>query len=123
MFPSLFNKPDKYLSVIEIFAEKKEGFTREEISKKTGITGAGLTKMLDNLERCDFILGYSKFGGGKNNVIYRLSDFYTLFYYNFVVFNKSQEKNFWQKMLLSPKISSWQGFSVDKEIILDDLFV
>ena len=81
LFSSLFNKPDKYLSVIEIFSERKEGFTREEISKKTGITGAGLTKMLDNLERCDFILGYSKFGGGKNYSI------------------------------------------VDKEIILDDLFV
>lgn len=39
LFSSLFNKPEKYLSVIEIFAEKKEGFTREEISKKTGITG------------------------------------------------------------------------------------
>lgn len=118
LFSSLFNKPDKYLSVIEIFAEKKEGFTREEISKKTGITGAGLTKMLDNLERCDFILGYSKFGGGKNNVVYRLCDFYTLFYYNFVAFNKSQEKNFWQKMILSPKISSWQGFSFELLCIL-----
>ena len=31
LFSSLFNKPEKYLSVIEIFAEKKEGFTREEI--------------------------------------------------------------------------------------------
>jgi len=113
LFASLFKNADNYLAVIRLLAQRREGYTRTEISQKTKISGTGLTTLLENLERCDFIFGYSKFNGGKNNVIYRISDFYTLFYYSFVDGNMNKDKNYWQNMLDKGKMLAWQGFSFE----------
>ena len=43
-----------------------------------------LTTILNNLERCDFVLSYSQFGNKSKGTIYRLVDFYTLFYLKFI---------------------------------------
>lgn len=79
LYQSLFKRAANYIEVVKTLAQRHAGMTRQEISVQTGMTGSGLTRVLDQLERCDFILGYQKFGTKKNNVIYRLSDFYTLF--------------------------------------------
>lgn len=113
LFASLFKNSDKYLLVVNLLSGRREGYTRSEISEKTGITGSGLTILLENLERCDFIFGYAKFNGGSSNIIYRISDFYTLFYYRFVSGNTSRDKNYWQNMLSNSAITSWQGFSFE----------
>ncbi|MCR5455631.1 MAG: ATP-binding protein, partial [Bacteroidales bacterium] len=68
LFALLFKNSDKYIAVVKTLSQRREGYTRTEISKKTGIVGAGLTNILENLERCDFIFGYSRFNGGNNNV-------------------------------------------------------
>ena len=113
LFASLFKNADNYLAVIRLLAQRREGYTRTEISQKTKISGTGLTTLLENLERCDFIFGYSKFNGGKKNVIYRISDFYTLFYYSFVDGNMTKDNNYWQNMLDKGKMLAWQGFSFE----------
>ena len=113
LFASLFKNSDKYLSVIKTLAERREGYTRTEISAQTSISGTGLTDILDNLERCDFIFGYAKFNGGSKNTIYRISDFYTLFYYSFVDGNATKDQNYWQNMIKDGAITAWQGFSFE----------
>ena len=62
----------------------REGMTREEIEKSVNLDSSLLTKILKNLERSDFIIRYSQFGNKTKGMIYRLSDFYTLFYYRFL---------------------------------------
>jgi hypothetical protein len=113
LFASLFKKYEKYLAIMNTLSERQEGFTRSEISQKTGFVGAGLTDMLEDLERCDFIIGYSGFKGGKNNIIYRICDFYTLFFYRFVNNNRSKDTKYWENLLDNQKIASWQGFSFE----------
>ena len=56
------------------------------------IEGGVLTKMLRNLERSNFILGYQHFGHKTKDVIYRLVDFFTLFYYHFIEGDRSQDE-------------------------------
>mgnify|MGYP007069851008 FL=1 len=48
--------------------------------------------MLDNLERCDFIMSYSQFGNKNKQMLYRLTDFYTLFHYRYVEGNRSRDE-------------------------------
>lgn len=118
LFASLFSNYEKYLAVIDVLSERREGFTRTEISEKTSIVGTGLTTMLENLERCDFIVGYSGYKGGKNNIIYRLCDFYTLFYYHFIEKHRFKDTAFWEKSLDKPVVTSWQGFSFELVCLL-----
>lgn len=78
LYATLFKRPENYLMVIKLLTERKEGYTRKEISEKTKLGGAALTKVLSDLEQCDFVLSYSRYGNSKNNAIYRIKDFYTL---------------------------------------------
>ncbi|MBQ5452989.1 MAG: ATP-binding protein [Bacteroidales bacterium] len=110
LFAALFSNYDKHIEVIKILTSRTEGLTRTEISEKAGFGGSEMTKILDNLERCDFIMSSNKTGGGVKNKIFRICDFYTLFYYKFVEKNSSADADFWQKMINSPKINTWQGF-------------
>jgi AAA+ ATPase superfamily predicted ATPase len=113
LYHSLFKNAIRYIDVVKTLATKRQGMTRQEISKHLNITGSGLTHILSQLERCDFILGYSSFGNQKNNVIYRLTDFYTLFYLQFVSQNRSQDENWWEHNMNSPQVRAWQGFSFE----------
>ena len=77
------------------------------------MSGGGLSKILNNLEKCDFITGYSKFKNPSKNVIYRLTDFYTLFYFKFLEHSGRNNNGFWSNNFDSPKIYSWQGYTFE----------
>lgn len=113
LYATLFKRPERYLTVVKLLAERKEGFTRQEISEKTKLTGATLTKILSDLEQCDFVLPYARFGNTKNNTIYRIKDFYTLFYYKYVKGMDSKDAHRWTHLSSTPQVASWQGFSFE----------
>ena len=113
LYNALFSNANKYIAVVTALSQKKEGLDRTEISEATGISGGVLSKILTNLERCDFILGYSKFNTKKNGTVYRLCDFYSLFYFNFIAENTSKDENFWTHRLQSPKLRTWQGLTFE----------
>ena len=104
LYSTLFKRPENYLAVVRLLVECKEGFTRKEISDKTKLGGAALTKILSDLEQCDFILPYARYGNAKNNTIYRIKDFYTLFYYKHVNGVDTQDLHRWNSSLLYPSI-------------------
>ena len=56
-------------------------------------------------------LRYSQFGNKTKGDIYRLSDFYTLFYYRFVDGFNSQDEEWWSHNFNSHSVESWQGLS------------
>ena len=113
LFNALFSQADKYLDVVMALAGKREGMIRAEIIEKTKLSGGGLSKILENLERCDFIETYSKFKSSVRNTVYRLSDPYTLFYFKFVHNNNSKDEHYWSSNMNSPMVRAWQGFSFE----------
>lgn len=113
LYNALFVNADKYIAVVKALSEKREGLTRQDMVKATKMSGGGLTKVLNNLEQCDFILSYSKFKSNSKNAIYRLKDFYTLFYYKFIENNRTQDKHYWMHKMNSPEVYDWQGFSFE----------
>ncbi|MBR6432161.1 MAG: AAA family ATPase, partial [Muribaculaceae bacterium] len=84
LFNALFSHADKYIDVVKKLASKREGMLRSELIELTKLSGGGLSKVLDNLERCDFIERYSKYKSSIRNTIYRISDPYILFYFKFI---------------------------------------
>jgi len=113
LYATLFRRPDNYLAVIKVLTERKEGFTRQEIGDKVKFGGAALTKILTDLEQCDFILPYARYGNAKNNTIYRIKDFYTLFYYKYVNGIDTKDPHRWTHLSSTPQVVSWQGFSFE----------
>lgn len=82
----LFFKPDGKL---------KDEFN--ELEDETKYEGGQLTKILKNLERCDFIERWSQYGNKKREEVLRLTDFYTLFYYKFIDSRNIREEQWWCK--------------------------
>ena len=114
IFTSLFKSPKKYMQIIEILAKKRKGLLREEIVELTKIPdGGGLTGILEELELCGFISINNNFLTAKNNRLYQLTDFYSLFYIHFLKDRKITDKNFWTNTINTPSHNAWAGFSFE----------
>ena len=113
LYHALFRNSEKYIAVVKALAAKREGLTRQEITQETGLSGGGLTQILRNLERCDFILGYAKFNSASKNTIYRLIDFFTLFHLRFEEGQKSRDQNYWSNRQSKPQVIAWQGLTFE----------
>lgn len=109
LYNALFSHAEYYIQVVQLLANHKEGMTRSEIGKQVHFDGKMLTVVLKNLERCDFVLRYSQLGNKVKDAIYRLSDFYTLFYFKYVQANNSLDEQWWSKHFNSHSVESWQG--------------
>lgn len=114
LYNALFKKADRYINIIRLLATKRQGFLRNDIEKATGYSGGGLTKMLDNLERCDFIISYNQYGNKNKQTLYRLADFYTLFYFRYVENNHSRDEQYWQHHFTDRSVEAWEGFTFEE---------
>ena len=70
--------------------------------------------MLDNLERCDFIISYAQYGNKNKQTLYRLADFYTLFYFRYVENNHTRDGQYWQHHFTDRSVESWEGFTFEE---------
>ena len=114
LYASLFNSPEPYLQIVETLSKKRKGLTRGEIAKDTKITDSGtLTKILKNLCGSDFIQAYNYFGNNKKNTLYRLIDFYTLFYNRFIKEHYGKDQSYWTRTLGSPSHNTWTGLAFE----------
>ena len=113
LYNALFNKAERYISVVQCLARHPNGMTRQDLVAETGTAGGQLTKILKNLERCDFIAVYCQFGKRTRDAIYRLGDFYTLFYFKFIHEARDYDEDFWVHHFQSPAIAAWEGLTFE----------
>ena len=114
LYKSLFADSNKYMQIVRVLATKRDGLTRKEISSKTEIAYNGrLTKMLQTLERSDFVISYCYFGGSAKEVYYKLVDSFSLFYLKFIDNQPGLRENFWTTNLRTPQLNTWRGFAFE----------
>ena len=113
LFNALFNQADKYIDVMNVLAGNRNGMMRGEIIEKTKQSGGSLTKILENLQRCDFIESYSRYKSSVRNTLYRISDPYTLFYFKFLNHQNTKDEHWWTNNLHSHSVEAWQGFGFE----------
>jgi len=115
LYASLFAKPKGYIKVIECLGNKRIGMTRSEIVKEGKIESSGrLTTILRDLESCDFIRSYIPFSTKKGNMIYQLTDNYTLFYFKYIKSDRTADPHFWTNNINTPIRNSWQGLAFEQ---------
>ncbi|WP_300704309.1 ATP-binding protein [Bacteroides sp.] len=114
LYRALFKYSEKYIKIVEALALKGKGLNRVELIKHTGLTNnGGLTTMLKELEACGFIRRYKPFGKIKKDALYQLMDFYTLFYFKFILKNWYKDEHFWTASLESPVQRAWSGYAFE----------
>jgi hypothetical protein len=113
LYSALFNQADKYIAVIRALASKWKGMDRNEIIEKTKMeSGGGITNILEELEQSGFITSYYAFGKKQKEIIYRLTDPYSLFYLHFIETN-TDGKDAWLQISTSQKYKSWTGYAFE----------
>jgi AAA+ ATPase superfamily predicted ATPase len=113
LYNAIFPAADSYIRVVEVLAKHKSGQSRKELLTATKLNGTNLTRILTNLERCGFIAKSAQFAQNAKDVIYRLADYYTLFYFKFIANNLDQDEDWWLHHLNTPGIMSWMGISFE----------
>ncbi len=122
LYRSLFRKYEIYEKIVAILATKNEGLQRSDIIRLSGISSGGtLTKVLADLEESGFICAYTAFDFKQKNTLYRLSDYYTAFYFRFIQPGKYSGKEAWLNLIDHPVQRTWQGFAFE-QICLDHVW-
>jgi uncharacterized protein len=116
LYRALFKRHYVYEKVVEALSTKTYGMHRNEIIQVSGLKSGGtLTKVLMDLEESGFITSYPSLDRKQRNTIFRLSDYYTAFYFRFL--QKPQSSN-WLQLIDHPIHRVWQGFTIE-QVCLD----
>ncbi len=114
LYTSLFDKAESHIKIIRALGKKWKGLTRKEIVTSTKLPdGGGVTNILAELIHSGFVSSYYPFRKKKKDMLYRLSDEYSLFYLHFIERKRLQNKGMWKKLSQTPVYKSWSGFAFE----------
>jgi uncharacterized protein len=115
LLQSLFSKAEQHIAILTTLSTKNKGLTRNQIVEATKLHNSGrLTLMLAELEESGFVQSYVPFGKNKREMLYRLSDFYTAFYFKFIKNTTLLEENNWLNALESGRYQAWKGYAFEQ---------
>lgn len=114
LYPALFEDATHHIEIIKAMSQKWKGLTRKEIIAATGLPdGGNLTNYLDELTYSGFITPYSAFGKKQKDVLYRLTDEYSLFYLKFMQKPQQASKEAWRELSQTQEYKSWCGYAFE----------
>ena len=114
IYRSLFKKAGDHISIVAALAKVAKGMTRKQILELTKLNNNNkFTRTLEELEKCGFIRSYVPFGETKRDILFQLTDAFTLFYFRYAIENKYQDEAFWTNSLNSGKYRAWSGYAFE----------
>lgn len=91
------------------------GMTRLELIEATKLPSNGnFSRLLNELEQCEFIRSFTPFGKTQKDRMYQLIDAFTLFYFRFMHPKTTYLNNHWINMY---------SRKIPRQVTGDDLFV
>ena len=115
LYASLFKNSDNHIAIVKALSNKNKGLTRNELLIHSKLkSGGGFSEVLNELLLCGFIKAITPIQNKKEDVLYRLVDEYTLFYYKFLFNSKISN---WLEFSNSQVIKIWQGFSFENFVL------
>ena len=114
LYAALFDHSENHVSIVKTLSQKWKGLSRQEIIASTNFTdGGGLTKVLEELETCGFIIRIIPLGKKSKDTLYRLIDEFSLFYLNFIEGSRASSKDVWMQKSTTQPFITWQGYSFE----------
>ena len=115
LYASIFRNADKHLKVVDALYDRKEGLTREEISKRTAIPATGkLTQILEELEESGFLRQYAPMGRRRRGSVYQLMDNFTISHMQFMGGRTTARRGFWLSSVDTPMRNAWEGIAFER---------
>lgn len=113
LFKSLFKESTLYRKVVETLSKKMKGMTRQELLSEIKCEDTGyFSNVLTDLCNCDFVRHYTAFGKTERDMMYQLTDLYTLFYLRFVKSYHGEDEHYWSHRQMDT--ASWQGYAFEQ---------
>lgn len=113
LYPALFDNAKAHISIVKALASKSIGLDRQEILKLTKISDGGwFSGILNELETSGFISTSQPLENKKKNILYRLTDEYSLFYLKFIE-GKRLGNNDWMRIAQSQDYKIWCGYAFE----------
>lgn len=114
LYSSLFAHPEKYEAIVNVLATTWKGLSRSEIIGLSKMKdGGGLSNILQELELSGFVSSYVPYGKKKKDTLYRLTDYYSLFYLKFIKDIPSNEAGHWDTLSQTQSWKSWSGYAFE----------
>ena len=114
LYAALFDHSENHVSIVKTLSQKWKGLSRQEIIASTNFTdGGGLTKILDELETCGFIMKIIPLGKKSKDTLYRLIDEFSLFYLHFIEGSRASSKDVWMQKSTTQPFITWQRYSFE----------
>ena len=114
LYRSLFKKAGDHITIVKALAKKMKGLTRNQLLQITNLNNnKKFTMTMEELEKCGFIRSYIPFGMTKRDVLFQLTDAFTLFHFHYIIENKFQNETFWTNSLYSAKYRAWSGYAFE----------
>jgi uncharacterized protein len=114
LYHSLFKNADKHVSVIEALAAHPYGLTRSQLLESSNISNGGnFIRVIENLEDCGFIKSLEPYGKKNRDTVFKIIDFYSIFYLKYIKDNLGNSNNIWQSLSTSPSYNSWMGYAFE----------
>jgi len=119
LYHSLFKDAEKHLAVVEALTKHPYGMSRQQILEATKIpNGGSFLRTIENLIDCGFIKQMTSFGKKNQDSIFRIVDFYSIFYIKFIRENSIGRVNVWQSIADSASYQSWSGYAFENICLL-----
>lgn len=114
LYPALFARADNHMAIVRALAQSRQGLNRPAIVQAAKVPEGGSTsRVLDELEQSGFITAYYPYGKQKKDMLYRLTDSYSLFYLRFIEKNRNQGADTWQHLSQTQAAKTWAGYAFE----------
>jgi uncharacterized protein len=114
LYSSLFDEAEQHIAVIRALAKGRQGLTRMAILAASELPDNGKTsKVLEELAESGFITAYYPYQKVKKDMLYRLTDEYSLFYLQFIEKNGNEEDGIWQRLSQTQAYKTWSGYAFE----------
>jgi uncharacterized protein len=114
LFQSLFKNAENHILIIETLAKSPYGLTRYQLLEQSKLpNGGSFVRILEQLIDCGFVKALNPFGKKTKDTVFRIIDFYSIFYLKFINGNISDRTNVWQSLSSSAGYQSWMGYAFE----------
>ncbi len=114
LFQSLFKHAENHIQIVETLAKHPYGMTRNQLLEQSKVNNGGsFARILDQLIDCGFVKALRPFGKKTKETVFRVIDFYSIFYLKFINGNTSDRTNVWQSLSNGAVYQSWMGYAFE----------
>jgi hypothetical protein len=116
LYTSLFDQSVLHTRIVDALQQKRSGMSRNMLLAAAEIPSGGTASLiLKELEESGFISSAIPFGKRSNDAIYRISDEFTLFYFDWIkpLGKRDAGTGYWMSLQNDPKKRAWAGYTFE----------